>query len=48
MKCGSMNPTTIRLSASTYARLRRIGRPSLDVPTAASADGSCAAWLTMR
>ena len=43
MKCGSMNPMTIRLSASTYALFRRTGRPSLVFPAGASIAGSCAA-----
>ena len=34
-----MNPTTIRRSASTYARLRKTGRPSGEAPTRARAYG---------
>ena len=48
MKWGSMKPSTIRRSASTYARFMKTERPSAVVPASASPDGSWAAWLTMR
>ena len=48
MKWGSMKPSTIRRSASTYARFMKTERPSAVVPASASPDGSWAAWFTMR
>jgi hypothetical protein len=48
MKCGSMKPSTMRLSASTYSRFMYTSRPSGDLPANARIFGSWALWFTMR
>ena len=48
MKCGSMNPSTTRRSASTYARFIATGSPSIPVPAGTRDAGSCESWFTTR
>ena len=48
IKWGSIKPSTIRLSASTYSRFMYTSRPSGDLPANASVLGSWASWFTIR
>src|ERR1035441_4237090 len=47
-KCGSMNPVTMRTSASTAWRLMSAGVPSLVAPNWTSASGFSGSWFNTR
>ena len=48
MKCGSINPSTMRRSAWTYSWFMNTTRPSGDFPAGNKVAGSWEEWLTIR